>query len=79
MERYVRKFSEMVDDIDEIFARKNKNRNYDILYVSDGLPVTRLDAGVYPVNSDLGARYEHPEGIELTLKDVKKLKINIER
>lgn len=66
------------DDIGEIFARKRRDGNYDILYVEDGYPVTRLDANVYPVGSDFGARYEHPEGIVLTLRDVKKLGIEIE-
>ncbi len=65
-----------------LFARKidehDPDTDYAILYVEDGELVTRIDADVYPVDSNLGARYEHPEGIKLTLADVKKLGITIE-
>ena len=63
---------------EEIFARKNDNGNYDILYVEDGCAVRRLDCGEFPVNSEFGSRYEHPEGIEFTLEQVKKLGIQFE-
>jgi len=59
----------------EIFARRNNNGNYDILYVEDGYPVTQIDYGEFPVGSEFGTRYEHPEGIELTEEQVKKLGI----
>jgi len=61
----------------EMFARKNENGNYAILD-NEGYAITKLDANVYPVGSNLSARYEHPEGIELTEADVKKLNIDIE-
>jgi hypothetical protein len=59
-----------------MIARKNENGNYTILD-EEGFPVTRIDANVYPVGSELSAKYEHPEGIELTLEDVEKLNIEI--
>lgn len=62
----------------EIFARKNDNGNYDILYIEDGYPVTRIDCGEFPVGSEFGARYEHPNGIEFTAEQVKKLGIQFE-
>jgi len=37
-----------------------------------------LDEDVYPVNSDWGARYEHPRGIVLSLEDADRLGIEIE-
>jgi hypothetical protein len=69
---------EMQQINNEIFARKNQSGNYDILYVADGYPVTRLDCGEFPVNSKFGSRYEHPEGIEFALEQVEKLGIQFE-
>ncbi len=37
-----------------------------------------LDADVFPVGSESGARYEHPEGIEITLADARRIGIEIE-
>lgn len=62
----------------EIFARKNKQGNYAILWAETGEPITRLDANVYPVGSELSARHEHPRGIILTHDDVVKLGISTE-
>jgi len=68
----------------EIFARKNENGNYAILFVSDGTPVTQFDDEdgfpcVYPVRSDLSAYWNHPEGIVLNYHDVVKCGIEIEK
>jgi hypothetical protein len=49
-----------------------------IILEDDGSIVTRIDANVYPVGSDLSARYEHPEGIVLTVEDAEKLGIEVE-
>ncbi|HAT1642375.1 TPA: hypothetical protein I8Y18_003537 [Raoultella ornithinolytica] len=68
----------MTTSISEVFGRINAEGNVDILYVEDGFPVTRLDANVYPVNSDLSVRYDHPEGITLTLKDARNIGVDIE-
>lgn len=62
----------------EIFGRINNDGNVAILYAEDGAAVTRLDANVYPVGSELSVRYEHPEGIVLTRSDAAKLGIKIE-
>jgi len=63
------------DEIDNIFYRINEEGIADILYASDGMAVTRLDEDVYPVGSDLSARYEHADGIVLTIEDAEKIGI----
>jgi len=56
-----------------MFYRK-KNGNAQIFHDS-GEAATRIDANVYPIGSSLSARYEHPEGIVLSISDAKKLGI----
>lgn len=68
----------MTTSTTDVFGRLNSMGNVDILFVDDGYPVTCLDADVFPVNSDLGARYDHAEGITITLADAKRLGIDIE-
>jgi hypothetical protein len=60
-----------------MFYRINDDGNAIILH-ENGEMVTRIDANVYPVGSDLSARYEHPEGIVLTVEDAEKLGIEVE-
>jgi len=50
------------------------------LFNDDGSVVTRLEDGpvVWPLNSDVSARYENPEGIVLCVHDAKVLGINPE-
>ena len=62
----------------EMFGRIDKNGNVAVLWKEDGEPVTRMDANVYPVDSDLSVRYEHPEGIVLSVEDAEKIGIDIE-
>ncbi len=66
------------DEIDEIFGRLNDDGNVMLLYVEDGSDVCQLDENVYPVGSDLSARYNHAEGIVLAPEDAEKLGIEIE-
>lgn len=54
---------------------RSEDRNIQILHVLDGLAATRIDADVYPVGSNLSARYEHASGIVLTPEDAEKLGI----
>lgn len=64
---------------DTIYARKTDN-GYLLIAGDDVL--TRFENGdpvVYPVGSDVSAHYEHPSGIILTLDDVKKCGIEVER
>ena len=61
----------------DFFGRINQDGNVDVLHI-DGAAATRLDASVYPVGSDVSARYEHPAGIVLTRADADKLGIEIE-
>lgn len=68
----------MPASISEVFGRLNQKGNVDILYADTGETVVQLDANVYPVGSDFGARYDHPEGIELAIEDAKRLGIEIE-
>ena len=44
-------------------------------FEDDGYRATRIDADVYPINSNLSARYEHAQGIVLSIADAKKLEI----
>lgn len=68
------------DENDEMFYRRNDNGDGGavILYVTDGEPVTRIDADVYPVGSELSARYEHADGIVLTVADAESIGIEAE-
>ena len=61
-----------------IFGRLDENGNVMVLNAEDGSVVTRIDANVYPVDSELSARYEHPEGIVLTARDAELIGIEIE-
>lgn len=72
------KMSTYTDMHGEFFGRINADGNVDVLHVADGAAATRLDASVYPVGSDVSARYEHASGIVLTRADADKLGIEIE-
>lgn len=61
-----------------IFGRLNDDGNVMVLYTEDGVAVTSLDANVYPVGSNLSARYEHVDGIVLSREDADQLGIEIE-
>jgi len=67
------------DKFGSFFGRINSNGNVDVLHVEDGEAARRLDASVYPVDSELSARYEHADGIELSVVDAEKLGIEIEK
>lgn len=63
--------------MNKFFGRLNENGDV-VVFDENGEICTRLDANVYPVNSQLSARYEHTNGIVLSLSDAKKLAIAIE-
>ena len=63
----------------EMLGRINNVGNVDVLYVESGEVVTRIDANVYPVGSELSARYEHAEGIVLSRDDAEKIGLEIEQ
>lgn len=66
-------------NLNEVFGKLNNDGNVDILYINDGDKVTRLNVdGVYPVNSALSTKYEHANGIVLTVEQCKSLNIEIE-
>ena len=70
----------MHTNLNEVFGRVNQFNTVDILLINDGERATRLDVdGLYPVGSLLSTRYEHAEGIVLTLDQCEKIGIEIER
>jgi hypothetical protein len=66
------------DKYGEFFGALTEDGNVAVLHVEDGLAANRLDASVWPVGSQLSARYDHPEGIVLTREDAEKLGIEID-
>lgn len=60
------------------FARPIDAQTVAVLHIEDGEAATRLDASVYPVGSDLSARYEHPDGITLSIHDATAIGLDIE-
>lgn len=60
-----------------LFYRLDDDGNARI-YHADGSPVTRIDADVYPVGSNVSARYDHASGIVLTVADARTLRITEE-
>lgn len=58
-----------------LFYRLDDQGNAVILHAEDGSAVTRIDASVYPIGSSFSTRYEHPEGIILSVDDARKLNI----
>lgn len=58
----------------DLFYRLDENGNA-VIFDLDGDIATTIDASVYPVDSQLSTRYEHHEGIVLTIEDAKKLGI----
>ena len=65
--------------VNEVFYRTDENGNAVILFKQDGEAVTRLDVdNTYPVNSNLSTKYEHPEGIVLSIEDAERLDIESE-
>ena len=63
--------------ITKMFGRINANNDVDV-FDENGEVVTRIDANVYPVGSSTSARYEHSEGISLTIDDAAKIALAIE-
>lgn len=69
----------MSASINEVFGRINEKGNVDVLYAEDGAQVTRLDVdGVYPVGSELSTRYDHAEGIVISVEDANRIGLTIE-
>jgi len=61
----------------EFFGRINESGNVDVLH-ADGSAATRMDCSVYPIGSDVSARYEHPAGITISQDDAKRIGLDIE-
>lgn len=66
------------DKYGTFFGRVDIDGYVVVLHAEDGEVATRLDANVYPVESEFSARYEHAAGIRLTVADTEKLGIKIE-
>jgi hypothetical protein len=63
-----------MNNTNEMFYRVNENGDA-VVFHESGECVTKIDASVYPVDSDLSARYEHANGIVLTVADAEKIGI----
>jgi hypothetical protein len=64
----------------KIFARIT-DQGAAVLWADSGEPVTQFDETMpiaWPIDSDLCAHYEHPQGIVLAVSDAKKIGIPIE-
>ena len=61
----------------DLFYRLDENGNA-VIFDLDGDIATTIDANVYHIDSQVSTRYEHPEGIVLTIEDAKKLGIEEE-
>ncbi len=61
----------------QLYGRMDLDGNV-TLEDENGSIVTRIDADVQPVDSNLPARDEHPDGITLTRSDAAKLKVILE-
>lgn len=66
--------------MENIFGRKDNKGNVMVLF-TDGEPVTRLDEDnddmplIWPINSDVSAYYEHPDGLIISIEDAQTLKL----
>ena len=58
----------------KMFYRINEDGNA-VIFNNDGDVVTRIDENVYPVDSVLSVRYEHAEGVVLTIEDAQSIGI----
>lgn len=68
----------MSKQLENLFYRLNDQGNAVILYADTGEAVTRIEANIYPVGSNLSAAYEHPEGIVLSVADAERIGIRSE-
>ena len=51
-----------------MFYRLNDNGDAQI-FEDSGEVATQIDANVYPIDSNFSTRYEHPDGIILSVED----------
>jgi hypothetical protein len=68
-----------MNNTNEMFYRVDENGNA-VIFNNDGSAATQIDANVYTIDSDgsKSVRYEHPEGIILTIEDAEKIGIKKE-
>ena len=65
--------------LNEIFGQLDSQGNVGLFFIESGEHVTRLDSdGIYPVDADVSTKYEHPEGIVITVDDANRLGIEVE-
>lgn len=51
-----------------------------VFHVEDGEAATRMDCpNLYPVDSDMGVQYEHPQGIVISRRDADRIGLTIEK
>ena len=64
--------------MNSIFGRINGADNVELFH-ADGTVITQLEAcGIYPDDSEVSVRYEHPEGIVVSRADAKLLNVRME-
>lgn len=61
----------------QLYGRMDLDGNV-ALEDANGELITRIDADVHPVGSNLSAREEHPDGITLSRSDAAKLGVVLE-
>ena len=59
---------------EKMFYQIDENGNA-VIFHESGEQVTRIDANIYPIDSDLSAKYEHANGIILSVDDANGLGI----
>jgi hypothetical protein len=67
------------DEFGEFFGRLNNDGDVMVLHTSSGENATRLACSyIYPIDSDFSARYDHAEGIIISVGDAKLIGLDIE-
>jgi len=66
------------DKFGTFFGRLDAEGYVEVFHAEDGSIAIRLDANVYPLDSWVSAKHEHPEGIVLLREDAARLGIEVE-
>lgn len=65
----------MATDVKDVYYVTNDEGDATLFHKNDGSAVTSLEANVYPVGSWKSVRYNHPEGIVISVSDAISLDI----
>lgn len=66
-------------NVNGMFGIINDDNTVSIAWADDGCPVTRIEGGegIWPVDSDFSAAYEHADGIIVDMDTAKSLSIEL--